>query len=72
VIFDGRKQKLRYDPSTVQAGMPMTVKGDGEQASACFPSLVGARRAGAVDVGEPDDEVVYAADWASCWHVVPA
>jgi hypothetical protein len=33
---------------------------------------VGARRAGAVDVGEPDDEVVYAADWASCWHVVPA
>ena len=34
--------------------------------------LVGARRARTVDVGEPDDEVVYAADWASCWHVVPA
>ena len=34
--------------------------------------LVGARRAGAVDVGEPDDEIVYAADWASCWHVGPA
>ena len=22
--------------------------------------------------GKWDDEVVYAADWASCWHVVPA
>ena len=28
--------------------------------------LVGARRAGAVDVGEPDDEVVYALDWHAC------
>ena len=27
---------------------------------------VGARRAGAVDVGEPDDEVVYRVDWHAC------
>ena len=28
--------------------------------------LVGARRTRAVDVGEPDDEVVYALDWHAC------
>src|SRR6202043_1102173 len=30
--------------------------------------LVGARRTRAVDVGEADDEAVYAADWVCCWH----
>ena len=34
--------------------------------------FVGARGARAVDVGEPDDEVVYAADRAGDWHGVPA
>src|SRR6185503_13127912 len=34
--------------------------------------LVGAGRTRAVDVGEADDEVVYAADRALVWHAVPA
>src|SRR5262245_41587925 len=34
--------------------------------------LVGAGRTRAVDVGEADDEVVYAADRALLWHVDPA
>ena len=34
--------------------------------------LVGAGRARTVDVGEADDEIVYAAERASCWHFVPA
>ena len=34
--------------------------------------LVRARRTGAVDVGEADDEIVYAADRRSGRHVLPA
>ena len=34
--------------------------------------LVGAGRTRAVDVGETDDEVVYAADWVRCWHACSA
>src|SRR4051794_17197089 len=43
----------------------MTQHGAGEQ-------LVGARRARAVDVGEADDEVVYAAERRWLGHALPA